>query len=116
MCDRKVSDVVKGKMYKTIVRPAMIYGMEAVAVTKAQEKKIQIAEMKMLRWSLGFTKLDKVRNEDIRERVKVAVISEKLRESRLRWLGHVVRRNEDYVGKRLQHTQQRNTFRSSHRP
>ncbi|XP_047492429.1 uncharacterized protein LOC125041485 [Penaeus chinensis] len=59
MCDRKVPDVVKGKMYKTIVRPAMIYGMEAVAVTKAQEKKIQVAEMKMLRWSLGFTKLDK---------------------------------------------------------
>ncbi|XP_047494039.1 uncharacterized protein LOC125042450 [Penaeus chinensis] len=32
MCDRKVSDTVKGRMYRTMVRPAMMHGMEAVAV------------------------------------------------------------------------------------
>ncbi|XP_063592463.1 uncharacterized protein LOC134769654 [Penaeus indicus] len=37
MCDRKVSDAVKGRMYKTMMRQAMVYGTEAVAVTKAQE-------------------------------------------------------------------------------
>ena len=48
MCDRRVPGKVKGRMFKTMVRPAMLYGMEAVAVTKAQEKKMEVAEMRML--------------------------------------------------------------------
>ena len=33
LCDRKLSARVKGKMYKSVVRPAMLYGMEMVTVT-----------------------------------------------------------------------------------
>ncbi len=33
-CDRKVSARTKGKIYKTSVRPAMLYGMETVPLTK----------------------------------------------------------------------------------
>uniref|UniRef100_A0A914XI79 Ataxia telangiectasia mutated family protein n=1 Tax=Plectus sambesii TaxID=2011161 RepID=A0A914XI79_9BILA len=46
-------------------------------------------ETKMLRWISGITRLDHVRNDDIRERYGVVPIAEKLRESRLRWYGHV---------------------------
>ena len=35
ICDRKVSGTVKGQLYKTMVRPAMMYGIETLAVTKA---------------------------------------------------------------------------------
>ncbi|KAI0977758.1 hypothetical protein GJ496_008617 [Pomphorhynchus laevis] len=45
----------------------------------------------MLRWIAGKTRLDHVRNEDIRKRFGVAPIADKLRESRLRWYGHVMR-------------------------
>ncbi|CAH2092841.1 unnamed protein product [Euphydryas editha] len=51
-------------------------------------------EMKMLRWAAGVTGLDKVRNEYIRGSFKVAPIVAKMVESRLRWYGHVMRRNE----------------------
>ena len=33
LCDRKLSARIKGKMSKSVVRPAMLYGMETVAVT-----------------------------------------------------------------------------------
>ena len=46
----------------------------------------------MLRWFVGHTRGDKVRNEDIRDRVEVAPIEEKLIQHRLRWFGHVQRR------------------------
>jgi len=46
----------------------------------------------MLRWFVGHTRGDKVRNEDIRDRVEVAPIEEKLIQQRLRWFGHVRRR------------------------
>ena len=36
LCDRKLSARVKGKMYKSVIRPAMLYGMETVAVTERQ--------------------------------------------------------------------------------
>ncbi|KAI5642476.1 hypothetical protein NE865_05503 [Phthorimaea operculella] len=53
----------------------------------------------MLRWSGGVTRLDKVRNEYIRGSFKVAPIADKLKESRLRWFGHIMRRDDDYVVK-----------------
>ena len=63
ICDKRVPAGVKGKMYKTIVRPSMLYGLEAVGLTKRQEAELEVAEMKMLRFSLGVTKMDRVRNE-----------------------------------------------------
>jgi hypothetical protein len=46
----------------------------------------------MLRWICGHTRRDRVRNEDIRDRVGVAPIEEKWVQHRLRWFGHVQRR------------------------
>ena len=60
-----------GKVYKMVVRPAMMYGAETWAVKKAQEKKLDVAEMRMLRSMSGVTKLDKIRNERIRGTAKV---------------------------------------------
>ena len=92
---------VKGKVYKTVVRPAMMYGAETWAVKKAQEKKLDVTEMRMLRWMSGVTKLDRIRNERIRGTTKVGEISKKVQESRLKWYGHVLRREDEYVGKRV---------------
>ena len=99
LCDRKLSAKVKGKMYKSVVRPTMLYGMEAVTVTERQMGKMEIAELKMVRWALGVTKKDKIRNEYVRGTAKIANLGDKLRNARLRWYGHVKRREEDYVGK-----------------
>ena len=39
----------QGKVYRTVVRPALEYGAETWALKKAQEKKLEVAEMRMLR-------------------------------------------------------------------
>ena len=46
LCDRKLSALVKGKMYKSVVRPAILYGMKTVAVTERQVGKMEVAELK----------------------------------------------------------------------
>ena len=79
----------------------MLYGMETVAVTKSQEKQMERVEMKMLRFSLGVTRRNRIRNEEVRRRLKVERLSDKLREARLRWFGHVMRREETYVEERV---------------
>ena len=46
----------------------------------------------MLRWIWGHTRKDRVQNDDIRERLGVAPIEEKLVQHRLKWFGHVQQR------------------------
>ncbi|KAK3573017.1 hypothetical protein QTP86_012245 [Hemibagrus guttatus] len=48
LCDRKISARIKGKVYRTVVRPAMLYGLETVSLRKRQESELEVAELKML--------------------------------------------------------------------
>ena len=103
MCNKRVPEKLKGQTYKTMVRPSMIYGMEYISVTKRQEEKMQVAKMNMLRWwTVGLTLKDRMRNEQVRARVAVGELTENLKEIRLRWLEHLVRSEESYVGKRVE--------------
>ncbi|KAL1447386.1 hypothetical protein WDU94_015651 [Cyamophila willieti] len=56
--------------------------------------------MRMLRWMCGLTRKDRVRNEKIRETVKVGPLGKKIQESRMRWYGHIERRDEKGKRKR----------------
>ena len=100
-CDRKLPARVKGKVYSSVVRPAMVYGLETVAVTKKQVEEMEVAEIKMLRFAMGVTRKDKIRNEHIRSTVMVERLEMKMREGRLRWYGHVMRRDQEYVGRKM---------------
>ena len=42
-------------MHRTVVRPAMLYGAETWATTKRQESRIEVNEMRMLRWMCVVT-------------------------------------------------------------
>ena len=101
ICDRRVPARVKGKVYKVAVRPAMLYGLETVALTKRQEAEMEVAELKMLRFSLGVTRMDKIRNEYIRGTAQVGKFGEKTRQARLRWYGHLRRKDDGYIGRRM---------------
>ncbi|KAK3538755.1 hypothetical protein QTP86_015646 [Hemibagrus guttatus] len=97
LCDRKISARIKGKVYRTVVRPAMLYGLETVSMRKRQESELEVAELKMLRFSLGVTRLDRIRNEYIRGTAHVGRLGDKVREARLRWFGHVQRRDNTHT-------------------
>ncbi|KAK3528105.1 hypothetical protein QTP86_023703, partial [Hemibagrus guttatus] len=45
----KISARIKGKVYRTVVRAAMLYGLETVSLRKRQESELEVAELKMLR-------------------------------------------------------------------
>ncbi|KAK3572845.1 hypothetical protein QTP86_008260 [Hemibagrus guttatus] len=101
LCDRKISARIKGKVYRRVVRLAMLYGLETVSLRKRQESELEVAELKMLRFSLGVTRLDRIRNEYIRGTAHVGRLGDKVMEARLRWFGHVQRRESEYIGRRM---------------
>ena len=95
LCSRRLSARVKSKMYNSVVRPAMLYGMELVALSERQVGKMEVVELKMIRWALEIIRKDKKRNEYVRGTAKIAQMGDKLRD------GHVKKREEDCVGKSI---------------
>ena len=84
ICDRRLPDRVKEKVYSSVMKPEMVYGLETVTVTKKQVKEMEVTKIKMLRFAMGVTRKDKIRNEYIRDTVKIERLLIKMREGRLR--------------------------------
>jgi hypothetical protein len=56
LCDPRVPLKLKGKFYKTVIRPAMLYGAECWPTNRRHVQQLSVAEMRMLRWICGHTK------------------------------------------------------------
>jgi hypothetical protein len=69
-----------------------LYGAECWPTKRRHVQQLSVAEMRMLRWICDNTRRDRVQNDDIRERLRVAPVEEKLVQHRLRWFGHIQRR------------------------
>jgi hypothetical protein len=70
----------------------MMYGAGCWATKGQHVQKMSVAEMRMLRWICGHTRKDRIINDDIRDKLGVAPIQEKLVQHRLRWFGHIQRK------------------------
>jgi len=91
LCDKRMPFILKGKIYRMVVLPALLFGTECWPIKKTQGQRLMVVEMRIIRWMCGYTRLDRIRNVVIRERVGVVPLKEKLRETKLRWFGHVKR-------------------------
>ena len=72
------------------MRAAMMSDLETLAIGRRQEAQLEVAELKMLRFSLGVTRMDRIRTEVIRGTMQTGRLGEKPREARLRQFGHVL--------------------------
>ena len=70
----------------------MLYRAECWVVKMQHIDKMSMVEMRMLKWINGYTQNDRIRNEEIHLKIRIAPIDEKMRESCLGWFGHVQRR------------------------
>ena len=81
----------------------MIYGSKTWTVNAEQEAKVERAEMRMVRWMCGGVPLrEKKTNAELRESMGIEKISDVMRYSRLRWMGHMLRKEgNDWVKKSM---------------
>ena len=92
MCDKRMPRKLKCKIYRTVIRLVLFYGAECWTIRKIKGR--ELAEKNgyaNVRWILGVSLKDKIRNDKIRRRCG----AEKVKEARLGWYGHVMRRSEE---------------------
>jgi len=73
----------------------MLHGSETWPVRKENMVALQRAEMRMVRWMCGVKLKDRFPSKELRERLSVDDIALVLQQNRLRWYGHVLRKEDD---------------------
>ena len=93
-----ISIKTKVKVYETIVIPVFLYGAECWRLRKNDERKILSTEMGWLRRIMGVSRLQHIRNDEIRKQMgQQDTLCAKVQRKRLKWFGHITRMD----GKRL---------------
>lgn len=91
----KVRQETTMKFYKTMAVPVLMYGSETWVNKKKYQNAIQSSEMKFLRSVNKCTKLDKIKNEDIRKNLDIFSLNKKIQNNKERWKEHVLRMDEN---------------------
>ena len=93
---------VKRVLYEKVIVPTVTYGSELWSMKTGERQKLNVFEMKCLRSMCGVTRLDRLRNEEVRERTGVRKeLAERVDANVLRWFGHVERMEDGRLLKKV---------------
>ncbi|XP_030759306.1 uncharacterized protein LOC115884770 [Sitophilus oryzae] len=80
----------KINIYQTLVKSSLLYGAETWRITEANRKKLEAVEMDAYRRTLGISRRDRVRNEEIQQRIGIeGSLATDIERQQLMWYGHV---------------------------
>ena len=85
------------KIYNTIVLPTFLYGSENWTLTALQGRRIEAAEMKLLRHLADCTLYDHKTNDYIRRELRITGILDNIDEYRRNWLSHLQRMPQNRI-------------------
>jgi len=85
------------KIYNTLVSPTFLYGSENWTLTALQRRRIEAAEMKLLRPMAGYILYDHKTNDYIRREIRITGILDKIDEYRRNWLLHLQRMPQNRI-------------------
>ena len=94
LCNKRIPLKSRSNIYDACVRSVMLYGAETWPLTQRLEKVIVSCDRRMLRYMAGVRLQEHVPSEEVADRCGLRQISDVLRTTRLRWYGHVKRREE----------------------
>ena len=90
---RAVSLSVKGSLYRACVQTVMLYGSETWPVRIADSQRLDRTEMSMIRWMCGASLSSNSSSAELRALLGVTPITVRMSCNRLRWYGHVSRKD-----------------------
>ena len=92
---------MKGVVYMACVCSMLTYGAKTWVMKAGVFQRLRATERRMLRMICGVTLKDMVESTMIASSVGVDDLEERLRQKRLRWFGHIARRDEELEIKKV---------------
>ena len=97
---RGASMKLKGRIYDACVQRVLVYGSETWGMKAEDLAKLMRTERMMVRRMCGVSLKDRKRSDELLSRLGIECVETKIQRGRLRWFGHVERKNEeDWVKK-----------------
>jgi hypothetical protein len=81
----------KLRIHNITAKAALKFGTEAWVLKEQDGQRLEATQMKFLRHLLGITKLDRERNQSVREKLGVQNIVLEIQQYQREWLQHVAR-------------------------
>ena len=92
----------KKSLYEGIIVPTASYVAEAWGMRNAARRKVSVLEMKCLRSLVGVSRMDRVRNEEVRMRAGIErELASRADQRVFSWFGHVERMDENHMARRV---------------
>ena len=93
---------VKRALYEKVIVPTVTYGSELWGMRVSERQKLNVFEMKCLRNMAGVCRLDRLRNEEVRDRTGIRKeLAARVDMNVLRWFGHVERMDNERLLKKV---------------
>ncbi|KAJ9588953.1 hypothetical protein L9F63_017748 [Diploptera punctata] len=97
-----MSNHTKKRILKSVVENIMTYGAQRWTLVEGQKTKILAVEMDGIRRSARVSRLERRRNEEVRQMVDMEeTVVERIERRALQWYGHVRRMEDDRWPKTL---------------
>ena len=98
---REISKEAKVAVFKAVAVPTLTYGCEMWVLKEREKSRMLAAEMRVLRKIADVSRLDHVRNEMVRERLRIEPVLKKVERMRECWKEKVESRKGSVVEKVL---------------
>jgi hypothetical protein len=96
---KQMTTDTKLRLHNVTSKASLCYGSENWIINKRDAQKLEVAQMRFLRPLLGLTRLDRQRNPEIRNILKVDNIVEDIKQYQRRWVDHLERMDRSRLPK-----------------
>jgi hypothetical protein len=103
----------KRQFVKNTNLPVITYGAKTWALTARLIYKFKVTQQAMKRAMLRVSLRDRIRNQVIRQKTKVTDIAHRISMLKWQWAGHISRRTDNRLGKRVLEWRPRSRSRRS---
>ena len=97
----KLSREAKLAVFRSLFKATLTYGQQSWILTERTRSRVQAAEMRFLRRIVGVTRMDHIRNTDIRLDLGVEPLLLSVEKTQLRWFGHILRMDAERMARQI---------------
>ena len=93
LCNQHIPLRVRASIYISCIRGVMLYEAESWNLNQRLLFQLRSSDRRMLRYMCGISKMDNICSNEVESRCGICSLEDVVTEKRLRWFGHVKRRN-----------------------